>query len=105
MATVAVSNSESRTSDGDGTKVAGRGKCTITVNKTAGTATFSVNQDQDGLTKPVDDAGTALTCTDDETWTLDWPEHSFHTVWVTVSSASSLTSQVSIEFDGEPPLR
>jgi hypothetical protein len=105
MATVPVSNTESRTADGDGTKVSGRGKCVVTVNKTSGTATFAVNQDQAGLTKPVDNDGTALTATDDQTWVLDWPAESFHTVWVTVSSASSLASTVSIEFDGEPPLR
>lgn len=96
---------ESRTANGDGTKVTGSGPCAITVDITSGSGTFAVNENVGGNDKPVDDAGVALSTTADRTWMLNWPEGTTHEVWVTVSGAASLESIVRIEFQGEPPLQ
>lgn len=96
---------EVRTADGDGFKVSVRGKTSITIDKTAGTGSFAANEEVNGATKPIDNDGTALTATDDVTWVLDWPSNSWHVVWVTVSSASSLSAVVTIESELEPPLQ
>lgn len=85
--------------------VFGRGKCTVSLSGGFGAGTASINQDVDGSWVPLTDGGTDVSATTDNDWTLDFPDHAFNGIQVSLAGATAPTLGVKVSFDGEPPLQ